>query len=258
MATVVISLGERLSPSQVKTFLGCSARWYFKYFVGLPEPKTGSLALGTAVHQALGKNFQQKIASREDLPVEEVKQAFGEAFDEAAEVTEFREDEDPMELKAVGARLTEKYMKECAPSVQPRMVEAEVSGKLGGVSVKGIVDLIDDQGQIIDIKTAARKPSGVSAGYGFQLATYAQLTPGASGTCRLDTLVKTKTVQLVHHTHQVGQEDVRHTETVYPMVRDAIQQGIYLPNRGSFLCSRRHCAFWRACEREYGGKVEER
>lgn len=139
MATVVISLGERLSPSQVKTFLGCSARWYFKYFVGLPEPKTGSLALGTAVHQALGKNFQQKIASREDLPVEEVEQAFGEAFNEAAEVTEFREDEDPVELKAVGARLTEKYMKECAPSVQPRMVEAEVSGKLGGVSVKGIV-----------------------------------------------------------------------------------------------------------------------
>ena len=85
MATVVISLGERLSPSQVKTFLGCSARWYFKYFVGLPEPKTGSLALGTAVHQALGKNFQQKIASREDLPVEEVEQAFGEAFDEAGE-----------------------------------------------------------------------------------------------------------------------------------------------------------------------------
>ena len=53
------------------------------------------------------------------------------------------------------------------------------------------------------------------------------------------------------------EEDVRHTETLYPMVRDAIQQGIYLPNRGSLLCSRRHCAFWRACEREFGGKVRE-
>ena len=171
-------------------------------------------------------------------------------------MTDFREDEDPIALKAVGARLTEKYMKECAPSVQPRMVEAEVAGKLGGVSVKGIVDLIDDQGQIIDIKTAARKPSGVSAGYGFQLATYAQLTPGASGTCRLDTLVKTKTVQLIQQTVDVGPEEIRHTDTVYPMVRDAIQQGIYLPNRGSFLCSRRNCAFWRACEREFGGEVK--
>ena len=30
--------GEVLSPSQASTFLGCSAKWFFKYMVGLPDP----------------------------------------------------------------------------------------------------------------------------------------------------------------------------------------------------------------------------
>jgi len=33
-----------LSPTQARMFLGCSARWWFKYGLSLPEPKTSSLA----------------------------------------------------------------------------------------------------------------------------------------------------------------------------------------------------------------------
>jgi hypothetical protein len=29
-----------LSPTQARTFLGCAARWWFKYGLSLPEPKT--------------------------------------------------------------------------------------------------------------------------------------------------------------------------------------------------------------------------
>ena len=31
--------------------------------------------------------------------------------------------------------------------------------------------------------------------------------------------------------------------------------GIYTPRRGSPLCSRRYCGYWRECEREYGGRI---
>ena len=55
------------------------------------------------------------------------------------------------------------------------------------------VDVLDEEGRVVDVKTAARKPSGISPDYAFQLATYRQLSPGASGEARLDTLVKTKT-----------------------------------------------------------------
>src|SRR5512136_493838 len=56
-----------LSPTQARTFLGCSARWWFKYGLSLPEPKTSSLAFGLAMHRALELNFRQKLETREDL-----------------------------------------------------------------------------------------------------------------------------------------------------------------------------------------------
>src|ERR1035441_1747888 len=44
-----------LSPSQVRCFFDCQARWWFKYGLQLPERKNSSLALGLAVHQALDR-----------------------------------------------------------------------------------------------------------------------------------------------------------------------------------------------------------
>ena len=50
-----------LSPSQVRTFLDCQARWWFKYALQPPDPKNSSLALGLAVHRALELNFREKL-----------------------------------------------------------------------------------------------------------------------------------------------------------------------------------------------------
>jgi hypothetical protein len=148
-------------------------------------------------------------------------------------------------------------MDEAAPWIQPAAVEIEVTGEIGGVSVRGIVDLLDEEGCVVDVKTAARKPSGVSPDYAFQLATYRQITPGASGEARLDTLVKTKTVQLIQQMYTVAPQDLQATEVLYPLVQAGIAGGLYFPNRQSLTCSRRNCAFWRQCEREFGGTVSE-
>jgi hypothetical protein len=53
-----------LSPSQVRCFLDCPARWWFKYGLQLPERKNSSLALGLAVHQALEVNFREKLETQ--------------------------------------------------------------------------------------------------------------------------------------------------------------------------------------------------
>jgi hypothetical protein len=134
-------------------------------------------------------------------------------------------------------------------------VEFEVTGRIAGVSVRGIVDLMDVHGAVIDVKTAARKPSGVSFDPALQLATYRCLSPHASGEARLDTLVKTKTVQLVQHRYTVTDSDLQAARVLYPLVQDGIRSGLYFPNRRSLLCSRRNCAFWWQCEGEFGGEV---
>jgi len=256
-ATTQTELGEVLSPTQTRAFLDCSAKWWYRYGLRLPEPKSSSLALGSAVHQALEVNFREKLASGEDFCSEAIVTVFRDAWLEQITETQFREDENPSSLGRKGEEMVRKYMDEVAGTIQPAAVEQEVSGVIGGVKVRGRVDLLDIEGRIIDVKTAARKPSSVSPAYAFQLATYRQLTPGASGEARLDTLVKTKSVQLVQESYQVSEQDLRITQNIYPMVQEGIRNGLYLPNRNSFCCSKHHCAFWQKCQADYGGNVPD-
>jgi CRISPR/Cas system-associated exonuclease Cas4 (RecB family) len=248
-------LGKLLSPTQVRAFLNCSARWWFKYGLSEPEPKNSALALGSAVHRALEANFREKVTTKEDLDTLGVVALFRSEWHDQTDQTEFRDDEDPATLGKVGEQLVAKYMDEAAPWIQPAAVELDVAGEIGGVRVRGKVDLLDEEGRVVDVKTAARKPSGIAPDYAFQLATYRQITPGASGEARLDTLVKTKTVQLIQQGYTVGEQDLRATEVLYPLVQEGIANGLYFPNRQSLTCSRRNCAFWRQCEREFGGTI---
>jgi hypothetical protein len=136
-------------------------------------------------------------------------------------------------------------------------VEVPISGTIAGVPVRGIADLVTTDGTVIDIKTASRKPSGLAADHALQLATYAELVPGASGRTRIDTLVSTKDPQLVQIEHTPGQAGKRLAERIYPLVAEGIAGGLFLPNRNSSVCSRRYCAFVDACESEFGGSVPE-
>ena len=128
----------------------------------------------------------------------------------------------------------------------PAAVELEVQGEIGGVAVRGRVDVLDVEGRLIDFKTASRRPSCVSPDYAFQLATYRQITPGASGEVRIDSLVKTQTVQIVQQAYTVEEPDIRATQVLYPMAQKAMGSGMYCPNRQSMLCSQKHCSFCEA------------
>jgi hypothetical protein len=118
-----------------------------------------------------------------------------------------------------------------------------------------IVDVLDSGGRLIDFKASSRRPSRVSPDYAFQLATYQQITPGASGDVRIDNLVKTKAVQIVQQAYTVAEPDIRATQVLYPMAQKAMGSGMYCPNRQSMLCSHKHCSFWKHCEEEFGGRV---
>jgi CRISPR/Cas system-associated exonuclease Cas4 (RecB family) len=200
--------GEVLSPSQASTFLGCSAKYRFKYVLGLPEPAGGG-------------------AAREDVEG----------------------------LKASGLQLAGKYLREAAPSIQPLAVEVPVCGEIAGVRVRGIVDILDADGRIIDVKTASRKPSKISGDHAFQLATYtALLDPSVSGETRIDSLVSTKDPQLVQIEHTPGKSGRRLVERMYPLVAEGIANGLFIPNRASTLCS--YCPYRSECEAEYGGAID--
>jgi CRISPR/Cas system-associated exonuclease Cas4 (RecB family) len=132
-----------------------------------------------------------------------------------------------------------------------------VEGVIAGVKVAGYIDVLDISGRVIEIKTAKARPTSISPMHRFQVATYRQLTPLAKGIGRIDTLVKTKAPQLIQQTFSISEQELRAIHTIYPQAQDLMRGAIYLPNRQSMLCSRRHCAFWRHCEQRWGGEVPE-
>jgi hypothetical protein len=251
------TIAELLSPSQVRCFMDCQIRWWFKYTLKYSDPATGKMALGRAVHSAIAQNFAQKLETREDLPTVGVVALFRDAWAREQDETEFRDDEDPREFKACGEALVSKYMDQCAPLIEPAAVEMRVQGEIGGVRVQGWIDLLDVNGRIIDLKTSARKPSGIEPDYKFQIATYTQLTPGASGEARLDTLVKTKAPALITQNFRISDQDLLATAKLYPLAQQSMRSEHMMPNRLSLSCSRRNCSYWRLCEREWGGEVSE-
>jgi hypothetical protein len=249
--------GDILSPSSASQYLGCSAKYFYRKVAKIEDPPTGALTLGSAVHSAITENFAQKMETFEDLDIAGVSAIYNSVWTEKAKVTEFRDDEDPSTLKAQGLALTLKYLDEACPAIQPAAVELHVSGRIGGVLVQGYIDLLDVEGRIIDLKTAAKKPSEISSDYAFQLATYTQLCDGASGEARLDTLVKTKAPQLIQISCSADTAHVDATTKMYPLVQQSIRAGVWLPNRSHYMCSRKYCGAWRNCQRDFGGTVAE-
>jgi RecB family exonuclease len=246
--------GEVLSPSQASTFLGCSAKYRFKYVLGLPDPAAGGAARGRAVHKPIEHYMRAKIAGL-TLDAEAITDEWDEIWDEACEGAEFAADENIEALKASGAQLAGKYLREAAPGIQPLAVEVPVSGEIAGVKVRGIVDILDAEGRIIDIKTAPRKPSRISGDHAFQLATYATLlADSVSGHTRIDSLVATKDPQLVQIDHTPGASGRKLVEHMYPLVAEGIANGLFIPNRASTLCG--YCPDARECEAEYGGPID--
>lgn len=250
-------LAEVLSPSQVRCFMDCQARWWFKHVLRYRDPSNGKLALGRAVHAALTQNFAQKMESYEDLPISGAIALFRQAWAAECDTAEFRDDEDPAQLAACGEILVARYLDEAAPLIEPAAVELHVEGEIAGVRVQGWVDLLDLNGRIVDIKTSARKPGGIQPEHTFQIATYAQLTPGANGEARIDTLVKTKIPGLVSQNFTITNQDLLATRELYPLAQRAMRSELYMPNRLSLMCSRHNCSFWRHCEQKWGGKVPE-
>lgn len=246
-----------LSPSSLNTWNDCECKWYARKVLHLPDTRSSALGLGTAVHTALLENLRQKIETKEDLPTEGVQTLFVQAFTGELDKIDWEQGEDPVELKDAGLAMVRLYMDRAAPAIEPAAVEEHVEGLIGDVPVHGFIDVRDVDGRVIDIKTKARKPSGMMPAYRLQVATYAMLHPLASGQAMVSTLTKTKTVDLHQDTIEIAPRDRKLTERLYSIARDQMHAGIYKPNRSSFLCSRRYCSAWQWCEDEFGGRVAE-
>jgi len=255
--------GEVLSPSQVNCYLECAARWYYRYLVGLPEPLNASLGLGRAVDNAVSHYYRAKGAERKEPPAADVLDAYDVAWAGVEAELVLGDGEDRDQLHAQGRELVKCYLSQLAPVTQPAIIDGQpavqvpVEGEIAGVKVQGYIDLITEDGTVVDLKTKKTKPNGIPADHWLQLTTYDLLCPHSRGKGSIHTIVKNKTPKCQSVTRDIGPSDFYFLESIYPCTQEAIRSGLYLPRRTSRLCSRKYCPHWRHCEKEFGGRVGE-
>src|ERR1035441_7428587 len=272
-----------LSPSQAEHYLECGFRWYCRHVLRIPEPVTPALAIGRAVHQVADALLRGKGADRQagracTITQADVEDLAPDLTHDAMATVDAPDTPDP-DIEAERAQdrqdaanqvqaMCELWWRQAAPSIDPAGIEVPVSGVIAGVPVTGIVDILDTSGRGIELKTETKKQQRISASHYLQVVTYAILTapaqppqdpdwptPRSGPGARLDTLTKTHAPGYYSHSLTVDDDAARYAESIYPMVAEAIGDGLYLPRRSSNLCSRRHCAYWQTCEAEFGGSV---
>ena len=147
---------RQLSPSSMRTYERCPYMYHLRYTERIQVPNTAAQLLGRAVHAVIEIYYKQK---REGKTLD--TEAAFDALDDALDATLHELDEEGRlevdEMRELGYDLVEYYVEEVAPHIRPHLIEERFRFSVPGVDVPivGYVDLVDQDGTVIDHKTAS-------------------------------------------------------------------------------------------------------
>ncbi len=178
-ATWPESLPQHLSPSQLSMFERCPEQYRHRYVLGEKEAPSGAMLWGTVDGKAHALNFDQKIETHQDLPVEEVREAFAGLLDWEIDRSggpseiDWRDDT-PASIKDRGAALVGHYHRTVSPRIQPTATEEAFSLDIPGVPVPfiGYID-VSTEAYTVERKTAKGSAKAIPPHYVLQTLGYA-------------------------------------------------------------------------------------
>ena len=139
-----------------------------------------------------------------------------------------------------------------SPTIQPVQVEREFNLDLDGCdyTLKGFIDLVDQDNVVIDHKTAKRSWNEGQADKDLQLTAYAlafrTLERRDEGGLRFDVMVRTKEPKIQHLYTARTQKDIDRFIKTLANVYRAIDSGIFYPNE-NWMCP--SCGYKPLCEK---------
>jgi len=249
-----------LSVSQIQSYLACPLKYRFQYVDELEKPfRSAALAFGTSVHAGVEHFHRERMAGRvPDLGrILSIFEADWYAANLAPLV--FAEKDSPESLRNTGRRMLQLYVEKNRDNVA-KAVEAEFTidvvdpetGEDLDVALRGYIDLLEEDGTLVDLKTAARAVSQADLERHLQLSVYAlvhYLHEGLIPRLRLDVLLKTKVERFERYQTARALEDLSWTAQLIRSVALAIERQAFPPNP-SWKCG--ECEFLVHCQRWRG------
>lgn len=242
---------EPLSVSQVQTYLGCALQYRFRYVDKIPSPwRPAALAFGSSVHAAAEWFHRERIEGRLPSPNDVVRIFEADWYAQTLEPLTFPEKETKESLTDKGRILVRLLVEETSPAL-PQLVEERFeidlvdpeTGEVLETRLRGVIDLVEADGTLVELKTAARAYDTGTLERHLQVSTYALvlfLKDGAIPKLRIDTLLKTKVPRLEHYELTRSLADLAWTARLLEGVGHAIAARQFHPNPS-----------WRCCECEY-------
>jgi putative RecB family exonuclease len=250
---------QALSASRVQAYLLCPLKYRFEHVDRLPKPwRAAALAFGTSIHAAI-EWFHRELLAGRTVTLEAVLKMFdADWYAQNIEPLVFGQSESKSSLAEKGRAMLERYMEARASHVPARVEERFeiplVDPKTGedlGFVVHGVIDLVEEDGTVVDFKTAARTPDLGGVGRHLQLSMYALavfIRSRSIPKLRLDVLVKTKVPRLDRYETLRSLDDLAWTARLFEGVGQAIAAERFFPNP-SWLCAEceyfAHCQAWR-------------
>jgi DNA helicase-2/ATP-dependent DNA helicase PcrA len=171
---------KKVSASALNSFFDCPWQWYFRYFLGLPEPKAEALIFGSVVHGAI------------EILLKDESQKLETVVEEALDHEHVFEARERRRMKTDALKILKKFTESLAPDLyEEKEVEKRLSAKdkrFPGLHFTGAIDLMEHAGggavRLTDFKTGRprkaseiekRDEEGRLSSYVRQLAMYSYL-----------------------------------------------------------------------------------
>jgi len=250
-------LAEPVSASRLNLFHSCRLKFYFRYVLKITKPTSQALHVGKTVHAML-----QEWSKRRWMGKPANSESLLSHFDEhwqlslRDEPVAFEEGEEHAEKNKAWA-LVEMYLRETPIPVdeKPMGVEVSVDADLsehGLPRLRGIIDLVRANGEIVDFKTSATTPNSEQVLHRneLQLTAYGLLYREATGEresgFELHHLVKAKVPKLVvtRHPSITDKQQKKLVGSIESFV-DGVQREDWVPSPG-LQCAA--CEFFSECK----------
>lgn len=253
---------ENLSQTKVNLYIRCPAAYRFRYIMGLTQPPKAALLRGSWFHNAMGFDMRQKIRSHVNLPVGDVLDYYSDGYNYGARRVVWKSRLERAKVKDTGVSMLKLYHADFATAMQPKEVELEFEIQFANRDWRftGVADLVDETDLLVEMKTTGQRTSAPKGDHVFQVSAYATALKMAAGLdskevwpSRIDYIVGTKKPTVLSFPVNVGPSHRQLFLNTVSAVGQAIENGIFYPSRGNYLCSEAWCGYFSRCKHEYGG-----
>lgn len=253
-------VATHLSASQINLYLQCSLKYRFSYIDGIEPPfKPAGLAFGGTIHSALEWLHRQRKEGHE-FSLEGLLRVFNaDWYAQNLSAVKFHSSDTRESLAQLGAKLLALYLQHLPPA-KPVQVEYPFEVPLVhpqthevlDLELRGVIDLIEDSGVIVDHKTSGRSLDETTVNGSLQFTAYSYafryLFGRAELGIRVDNLVKTKQPRMEQiRTSRTERDHIRLFRVAEQVLR-GLDASVFFPNPG-WMCSDCehvvHCNNWQ-------------